>query len=206
MPAACRADTIYALDNAWVTMTGNTGSVPRSFLRAAATALGPARLPRGRLHVVIHQRSYVRTSTLRGLQQLPTLLKRLSQALPAAQFTLHCIPSDGDPRLCSRLNVGSVPIRRPRNASALDLLRDMAHADVLVLSQSSISNLAAWLRKEHSLVITPVVRGEKEDYGVDVFARLPPNTLTFDEALSGRLNVSAIITARQAMKAGRENV
>ena len=72
MPAACRADTIYALDNAWV--TGTTSNLPRRFLRAAATALGPARLPRGRIHVVIHQRSYVRTSTLHGILSLICLL------------------------------------------------------------------------------------------------------------------------------------
>ena len=198
MPAACRADTIYALDNAWV--TGTTSNLPRRFLRAAATALGPARLPRGRIHVVIHQRSYVRTSTLRGLKQLPALIRRLSKVLPGAHFTLHCIPSDGDPQLCTRLNVDSVPIRRPHNATVLDVLRDMAHADVLVLSQSAISNLASWLSKQPSLVITPVRRGEKEDYSVDVFARLPPNTLTFDEALSVHLNVSAILAARQAAR------
>ena len=199
MPATCRTDTIYALDNAWV--AGATSNLPRSFLRAAATALGPARAPRGRIHVVIHQRTFVRRSTSRGLKQLPALIARLSRVLPGAHFTLHCVPSDGDPQLCTRLNVGSVPnIRRPHNATALDVLRDMAHADVLVLSQSAISNLGSWLSSKRSLVITPVRRGEKEDYGVDVFTRLPPNTLTFDEALSGSLNVSAILAVRQAAR------
>ena len=212
LPSQCDPSVRYDFDNAWGVdparfLVPNHESLVRPFRRAFDDDASDAQRA-GALRVVVHVRGddgKFRAGYDEAKARMRDVLVALMMAEPELRVRVHTDDVDAVDRFGLH-NISGLPVevRAPGDADAIEAMRDLSRADVLIASESSLSTIAAWIGYGHAKLQLAPSLGDWHQKGASADLQpWPPGVKTFESFLSeeGLKGVAQSLTAE-----GRDGV